>query len=158
MKFIRNRVDKWLQVATGGSGSISAKAAGAGGGSRKVEVFWLIALSVVVALSFGVTRIASSSVAEWILAVLWGFFLGSSLLVFLSQKLLITAMGSVLGIGSAEVIGASSVVEHVAKSISGTVKALNSALENQIVFHTGPAWLFLFILLLCWLPAYGEKS
>ena len=163
MKYFRKKAERWVDRLLGDTGGIGADLAGkSDSGSlwakRGVDIVWLIVLVVLAICSaIAIHRMAPLS-AQWLLALIWGIFIGCSVLLFLPQKIVITGIGSLFGVGAADLSGVSNVVESFAKTIEDLLKIINTALKNEVVIHVGPAWLFLIVLLLCCLPAYRNEQ
>lgn len=162
MKSIRKKVDRWLQRSLGGAGAGPALAGQSAdldqAGSRRLEIVWLIVLALVATVSVVLGYVLHAKLAAWVFAVMWGLFVGATLLIFLPQKLLITGMGSLLGVGAVDLTGADKVVERFAAAAAGILKHANEGMAGEVVLHKGPTWAFLLLLVLCCLPAYRTEQ
>jgi hypothetical protein len=161
MKYFRNKAEQWLDRLLGDTGGIGANLSAASDSmwaKRSIDIAWLIVMVLLAICSMIAMHTMPTLSAQWLLALSWGIFVGCSVLLFLPQKIVITGIGSLFGVGAADLSGAANVVESFAKTIANILKIINTALENQLVIHVGPAWLFLIILLLCGLPAYRNEQ
>lgn len=126
--------------------------------SRRVEIAWLGVLIIVAIVSVAVVSTMPPLGAEWLLAMVWGIFIGGTLLVFLPSKVLITIVGGLFGVGVVDLTGAAKIVESFAKAVANIIKTINSALAGEVVLHAAPVWVFFVFVFVCCLPAYRSEQ
>lgn len=160
MKYFRNKAEQWLDRKLGDIGGIRSTLSDGSApiwATRGIDVAWIFVIVLLAICSVIAIHTLTPLSAQFLLAFIWGIFVGCSLLLFLPQKILITGIGSLFGIGAADLSGLANVVENFAKTIATILNTINTAMDNQVVIHVGPAWLFIIILLVCCLPAYRNE-
>lgn len=94
--------------------------------------------------------------AEVCIAIIWGIFIGCTLLFYWPPQLLITTVGGWIGIGSANFAGAADVVEKVSTGIQKITATLSTS--NETTVYNAPGWILIVLIAVCCLPAYGHQQ
>ncbi len=159
MKIYRRRFGRWLDNLSGGGGHLVALAQAEQSYIDRANKFWAIVFVIVVVVSAAICLANPASFGtQMFLALLWGVFLGITLLFFAPRNGLITLIGAFIGGG---ITGASSLTSalHGFTDISDSVTmTLNSYFGSQILIYKGPVLVLLFLILVCCLPAYRGQE
>lgn len=118
---------------------------------------WLAALLIWIVGSFILIRFLGATTAQYVMAALWGVFVGGTMLIFFHQKLLITIIGGIVGTGVSDLAGLAQVIDKTAAIILKITTTLNSALQDAVTIKPAAAWIFLSLVALCCLPAYRDQ-
>ena len=138
----------------------NATLAGNDDGAAKVNKVWIAVTVAISILSVGVCYFSSLSVGITnVLAVAWGVFVGLTLLLFVPQKLLLTWVGGVIGVGGTDLAGLSDAIGKLTTAVGKLVTALNASLDGAWKIHSISIYIFLVLMLICLIPAYrGSDS
>lgn len=158
MTSIRRQFGRWVTRMAGGFSQAAPTLAAGGDALQTANIAWAVILIVVILISAFIILKAAVFWAEILLAVLWGLFIGFTMLFFFHPKLLITIVGGLISVMVSDLAGMGGVIEKTAKAIKDIVEALNKALEGTVTLHPISAWLFLLLILVCCLPAYREHQ
>jgi ABC-type transport system involved in multi-copper enzyme maturation permease subunit len=120
-------------------------------------ITWLVLMLVWVIGSFLLARFLSGNAPEYVLAALWGVFIGGTMLIFFPSKLLITIIGGIVGTGLSDLAGVAEVIDKTAATILQITTKLNSALQGTVTIQPAAAWMFLVLVVICCLPAYKDQ-
>src|SRR5262249_18031546 len=111
-----------------------------------------------VILSFVLVRFLSAAVAQYILAAMWGLFIGITMLIYFHSKILITIVGGIVGVAITDLSGLADVIIKAGAAIKRITDALNAALAASTNIEPLSGWLFFGIIFLCCLPAYNTAT
>ena len=154
----RRSFGRWITSIAGDFGPANIVAAGGGGYAYRANIGWAIGLILAIILSITSFIFLQGLTLQIALAVLWGVFIGLTLLFYLPQKLLITIIGGVLGSGLTNL---SDLVEKI-KNFAGSAKDINEILNGlfggQILIQNGTVFVFMVLVLLCCVPAYRGQG
>ncbi len=93
-----------------------------------------------------------------ITVLLWALFLGGTALMFLSQKMITTVFGSLLGIGTSDIGTGAGLITAVNKQVTDISVQLHFLASDSPTipdsFVTGMVWLFFTVVFLLCLPAF----
>ena len=159
MRIVRKRFGARLNRLAGGFGSAAgaAKGAGADADVQRANRFWFGCLIAVVLLTLGAIIFRGNSLGlQVILACLWGLFVGGTVLFFFHKHLVITIFGALVGGGVAESQSVVDGVHHFASVATKLTGALNQVVSPSPHIYNGSVVVFLLLLLLSCLPAYGD--
>ena len=159
MRIVRKRFGASLNRLAGGSGVAVGGAAGAGADAdvKRANRFWFVCLIVLVLLTVGVVIARGNSLGlQVIFASLWGLFVGGTILFFFHKHLVITLFGALVGGGLAESQSLADAVHHFAGVAAKLTAALNQAVSPSPHIYNGSVVVFLLLLALACLPAYGD--
>ena len=156
MRSYRDEFGKRVTRALGGFGGRVKSAAG--NGLDAATIGWVIWLVLWLILSFVLMRLLTAAVAQHLLAAIWGFFIGITMLIYFHSKILITIVGGVVGVAITDLSGLADVITKAGAAIKKITDALNSALAADGAIQPLSGWIFFTIILLCCLPAYKTPT
>ena len=159
MRIVRKRFGASLNRLGGGIGVAVGGASGAGADAdvRRANRFWFGCLMVLVLLTVGIVMARGNSLGlQVILASLWGLFVGGTILFYFEKHLVITIFGALVGGGIAESHSLAEGVHHFAGVAAKLTDALNHAASPSPHIYNGSVVVFLLLLALACLPAYGD--
>jgi hypothetical protein len=142
-----------LQIAGGFGGGGPGMAAGPSP-DLVALIVWACLFVLLLFISLVIPNWLASFSAQVCLAILWGAFLGLTILFFFHQKVIMTAVGGFIGVGVSNLAGVAQVVEKLAEGINAITVSINSALGGEVVIYNSPGWVFLFCLSVPCLLAY----
>lgn len=158
MTLIRRQFGRWVTRTMGDFGPARTVFAAGGDALRTANITWAVILILVIVISALIIWIAQAFWAEISLAVLWGLFIGLTMLFYFHPKLLITIVGGLISVIISDLAGMGEVIEKTSRAIQIIVQALNNAFQGVVTLHPISAWLFLLLILVCCLPAYREHQ
>lgn len=128
-------------------------------GAAAVNKVWITVIVVISILSIAVCYFTSLSIAVVnVLAAVWGVFTGLTLLFYVPQKILLTWIGGVIGVGGTDLAGLSNAIGKLTSAVGKLVTAVNASLEGAWKIHPISIYIFLVLMLLCLIPAYKSSD
>lgn len=153
----RTKFSRFVRNVAGDFGRPDATAA-AGSNTKVGDLVWGIFVVLVLILAVFLAWKLPASRAQYSVAILLGASIGISMLYWIPDKILLTAVGGVLGIFLSDLTGAAGVMEKTAVSLAKIVSIINAASEGDLALRPLSAWLLLGVVLICCLPAYRTQS
>jgi len=153
----RESLGKWANRLTGGFGGGGARMASGKKPATIGTITWLVLLLGWVIGSFILPQLLNGNACQYVLAALWGVFIGGTMLIFFPSKLLITIIGGIVGTGLSDLAGVAEVIDKTAAIILKITAKLNSALQGAVTIQPAAAWMFLVLIVICCLPAYKDQ-
>lgn len=154
MQDVRRQFGRWVIRTTGGFGGTRTAMAGGPDPDRTAIIVWGILFVLLILGSFVLAYFLHLLFLQTLLAALWGAFIGLSILFFLHQKIVITAIGAFLGAGVTDLTGISQIVEKLSVMIHSVVGTINAEVAGEVVIYDLPGWVFLACLAIPCLLAY----
>lgn len=114
---------------------------------------WLITGTVI--FSVIIVMFLPYTLEQYSLALLWGVLGGWGILLFFPPKFIVTLLGGFLSLGTADLAGIATAVEESNKGLERLVTALSSG-DNSYTITPGAFWIFILLIILFCLPAYGH--
>jgi len=128
---------------TGGFGGGGATLAAGGGTDSAAVIGWAVVFILAIVASFVLARVFDPFTAQMAFAALWGAFIGLTFLFFFLREIIITIVGTILGVSGSDFAGVGKIVEKIAEIDHALTAMLNSEIGKEItIFHTS-GWVFL---------------
>jgi hypothetical protein len=152
----RYQFSRWVRRVAGDFGRPEPQAA-AGLNTLAGDIVWGIFVFIVLVLAVLLAWLLPASAAQYAIAILLGVAIGTSMLLWIPDKLLLTAVGGVLGVALSDLTGTAETIQNAAIAINKIVSTVNQAGGGDIAIRPLAAWLLLGIIVLCCLPAYRSQ-
>jgi hypothetical protein len=155
MRKWRETLGKNVNRLAGGFGAGGTELAAGDDPAKIGTITWIVLLLIWVIVSFVLVRFMEGNSLQYVLAAMWGIFIGGTMLIFFSSKVLITIIGGIVGTSLSNLAGLADVIDKMAAAILKIIKSVNAALH--ITIQPLGAWLFVVLVLICCLPAYKDQ-
>lgn len=157
MKIIKGKFGRLVQKVSGGF--ISGTHTAGGSDAAAANKGWIAVTILVAVASIALCFFTKLGIGvENTLGVVWGLFIGVSMLIYWPQKLLTTIFGGTLGVAGAGLPGFGDTIEKLAQGVQKIVTTLNASMTGIFTVHTTSVILFLVFLLIGMIPAYTTSD
>lgn len=104
---------------------------------------WAVAFVLAIVFSFVLPGILDPFKAQMAFAALWGAFIGLTLLFFFLREIIITVVGTILGVSGADAADVGKIVQKIADIDHALMKMMNAEIGKEITIYHGSGWVFL---------------
>jgi hypothetical protein len=143
MQYYRRRFGSWFGRLTGGSGGGGAMLASGPSPDTLALIGWAVAFILAIILSFVLPSIFDPFKAQVAFAALWGAFIGLTFLFFFLREIIITIIGTILGVTGSDAAGVGKIVQKIADIDHGIMAMMNAEIGKEITIYQTPGWVFL---------------
>jgi hypothetical protein len=154
MQNYRRGFGTWIGRITGGLGGGGASLAAGPSPDIQAVIGWAVVFVLAIIGSFLFPRYLEPFWAQMAFAALWGAFIGLTLLFFFLREIIITIIGTILGVSGSAAAGVGQIVQKIADIDHAMMAMISAEIGKEVTVYQTPGWVFLITLGLPCILAY----
>lgn len=153
MKLYRDKFSRLITKIFGGFGPRGSVLASGSQLSKTAIIGYAFGVAIEIAVTVLVVYFFNEQ-SKYILPAIWGFGLGLGFLIFLPSRVLFSAFGFIVGVGTAGTL--SDFVERLANNVNSVTTTINNSGSLSFSVETASVWIFFAVVAAFLIPAFKD--